>query len=124
MNRYPLFLFLLMTGVAVADWPYWPQYDKTPLTEIRAQQWRDREDVIDGWDWSLPPGVEPSPNGLMAIKRSSNLNRSLTKLLEPLDLPINPTVTLWIRWASLEPQEGTYQFNVLAERIAEAQAMG
>jgi len=124
MNRYCLFIYLLMTGPAVADWPYWPQYDKTPLTEIRAQQWRDKEDVIEGWDWSLPPGVEPSPYGLMAIKRSSNLNRSLTKLLEPLDLPINPTVTLWIRWASLEPQEGTYQFNVLRERIAEAQAMG
>ena len=124
MNRYRLFIFLLMTGAAVAGWPYWPQYDKTPLTEIRPQQWRDKEDVIDGWDWSLPPNVEPAPNGLMAIKRSSNLNRSLTTFLEPLDVPINPTVTLWIKWASLEPQEGTYKFNVLRERIAEAQAMG
>jgi hypothetical protein len=124
MNRYLLFIFLLMTGAAVADWPYWPKYDKTPLTEIRPQQWRDKEDVIDGWDWSLPPNVEPDPNGLMAIERSSNLNRPLTKFLKPLDLPINPTVTLWIKWASLEPQEGTYKFNVLRERIAEAQAIG
>ncbi len=124
MDPYRLLILLLMTGSAVAGWPYWPQYDKTPLTEIRAQQWRDKKDVIDGWDWSLPPNVKPAPNGLMAIKRSSNLNRSLTKLLEPLDLPINPTVTLWIRWASLEPQEGTCQFNVLRERIAEAHAMG
>ncbi len=81
MNLYRLFIFLLMTGTAVADWPYWPEYDKTPLTEIRPQQWRDKEDVIDGWDWSLPPNVEPAPNGLTAIKRSSNLNRSLTTFL-------------------------------------------
>jgi hypothetical protein len=124
MNPCRSFIFLLMTGTAVAGWPYWPEYDKTPLTEIRPQQWRDKEDVIDGWDWSLPPNVKPAPNGLMAIKRSSNLNRSLTTFLEPLDVPINSTVTLWIKWASLEPQEGTYKFNVLRERIAEAQTMG
>ena len=46
MNRYCLFIYLLMTGAAVAGWPYWPQYDKTSLTEIRAQLWRDKEDVI------------------------------------------------------------------------------
>jgi hypothetical protein len=124
MNRYGLFLFLLMTGAAYSDWPYWPKYSKTPLTEIRPQQWRDTDDVIEGWDWSLPPNVKPAANGFMAIKRTSSLDKSLTGFLEPLDLPINPIVTLWIKWADLEPVEGNYKFDVLRKRIEEAQAKG
>ena len=122
MNGYRLLIFLLMTGAAYADWPYWPEYSKTSLTEIRPQKWRNKDDVIDGWDWSLPPNVEPASNGLMAIKRSSSLSRSLTNFLEPLDLPINPTVTLWIKWGDLEPEEGKYKFSMLRKRIAEADA--
>jgi hypothetical protein len=124
MSGCRLIIFLLIIGAGYSDWPYWPNYSKTPLTEIRPQKWRDQEDVIAGWDWSLPPDVEPASNGLMAIKRSSSLDRSLTTFLEPLDLPINPTVTLWIKWADLEPVEGNYKFDVLHMRIAEAEKMG
>ena len=94
MNGYRILIFLLLIGAAHADYPYCPEYSKTPLADIRPQKWRDRDDVIEGWDWSLPPNVKPAPNGLMAVKRSGSLDRSLTNVLEPLDLPINPTVTL------------------------------
>jgi len=124
MRRYVSWLFLLMTGAAYADWPYWPKYSKTSLADTRPQQWRSQDDVIEGWDWSLPPNVKPAANGFMAIKRTSSLDRSLTEFLEPLDLPINPIVTLWIRWAELEPVEGNYKFDVLRKRFAEAETKG
>ena len=124
MNAYRVLIFLLMIGTAYAGYPYWPEYSKTPLAEIRPQKWRDKGDVIEGWDWSLPPNVKPAPNGLMAVKRSSSLDRSLTTVLEPLDIPINPTVTLWIKWGDLEPEEGKYRFAMLRKRIEEAEAMG
>ncbi|MCP4261386.1 MAG: hypothetical protein GY774_28375 [Planctomycetes bacterium] len=123
MNAYRVLIFLLMIGTAYAGYPYWPEYSKTPLAEIRLQKWRDKGDVIEGWDWSLPPNVKPAPNGLMAVKRSSSLDRSLTTVLEPLDIPINPTVTLWIKWGDLEPEEGKYRFAMLRKRIEEAEAM-
>jgi hypothetical protein len=124
MNGNRILIFLLIIGAAYADYPYWPEYSKTPLAEIRPQKWRDKDDVIEGWDWSLPPSVKPAPNGLMAVKRSSSLDRSLNTVLEPLDLPINPTVTLWIKWGDLEPEEDKYRFAMLRKRIAEAEAMG
>ena len=51
---------LLVATAVSADYPYWPKYEKTALTDVRPQEWRTADDVIDGWDWSLPPGVEPA----------------------------------------------------------------
>ena len=31
------------------------------------QVWRTRDDIIDGWDWSLPPGVKPDPSSGVLI---------------------------------------------------------
>ncbi len=123
-----IFLFICCSvgssGAAPERWPYWRAYHKTPLEEIRPQTWRTEEDVIDGWDWSLPPTVEPDPNGLMAIRRANHLHSDLRSFLEPLDLPINTTVTLWIKWKELEPVEGVYRFDLLRKRIKEAEDMG
>ena len=47
-----------MIGTAYAGYPYWPEYSKTPLAEIRPQKWRDKDDVIEGWDWSPYPPEE------------------------------------------------------------------
>jgi hypothetical protein len=123
-----LLLFVSVSSMALEEssekWPHWPAYHKTPLQEIRPQVWRVEEDVIDGWDWSLPPSVLPASNGLMAIRRCNNLHKDLTSFLEPLNLPMNQTVTLWIRWKELEPVEGVYTFGLLRERIEEAEKMG
>ena len=29
---------------------------------VRLMPWRTEDDVVEGWDWSLPPGVRPVPN--------------------------------------------------------------
>jgi hypothetical protein len=111
----------------LAEWgsyPFWPEYKKVPLEAIRPQPWRSTDDVIDGWDWSLPPDVEPAANGLLAIARTFRLHEPLDKYYKPLDLPVNPTVSLWIKWREIEPVEGQYEFDVLRTRIEEAEAMG
>jgi hypothetical protein len=105
-------------------WPYWPEYKKTPLTDIRPQKWIATDHVIDGWDWSLPPNVKPAPNGLLAVNRTSDLNQPLEKQVKPLDLPLNQTVELWIKWQDLEPVEGQYRFDLLRERLGEAEKLG
>lgn len=124
-----LIAFALGFGVAVSAappeaYPYWPEYQKVPPSKISPQEWRTTDDVIDGWDWSLPPDVKPAPNGLLAMQRTSSLNRSLDEFVEPLDLPVNPTVALWIKWRELEPKEGQYKFSALRKRIEEAHALG
>lgn len=122
------FVFCALVGVSQGappeKWSYWPEYQKTPLSEIRAQEWREVEDVIDGWDWSLPPTVKPAANGLLVNMRTFDPNQSLNKKLKPVDLPINPTVSLWVNWKELELEEGAYRFDILQDRLAEAKANG
>lgn len=106
------------------SWPYWPEYQKTPLNQIRPQAWQTADHVIDGWDWSLPPSVKPAPNGLLAVYRMSNIERPLNKEIQSLDLPVNPTLEIWVKWRDLEPVEGQYRFGLLRDRIAEAKELG
>ncbi|VGO20668.1 beta-galactosidase [Pontiella sulfatireligans] len=117
-------LALFVSAAPSKAYPYWPEYKKVPLSDIRPQEWRAADDVTDGWDWSLPPDVKPAENGLLAIQRTSNLNRSLDKLIQPLNLPVNPTIALWIKWKQIEPVEGQYEFATLRQRIEEADALG
>jgi hypothetical protein len=125
LSVYLVAVFAVSASAAVPEaYPFWPEYQKTALSELRPQEWRTTDDVIDGWDWSLPPDVQPAPNGLLAIQRTSSLKRPLDKFVEPLDLPVNPTIALWIKWRELEPVEGQYEFATLRERIEEAEELG
>ncbi len=117
----------LITGVEAEppkSWPYWPEYHKTPLNEVRPQEWKASDHVIDGWDWSLPPATKPAPNGLLAVYRTSNINRPLNKEIQSLDLPINQTLEFWVKWRDLEPTEGQYKFDLLRARMTEANQVG
>ncbi len=105
-------------------WPYWPKYKQTPLAEISPQKWIATDHTINGWDWSLPPSVKPAPNGLLAANRTSRLDQPLGKQVRSVDLPVNQTIELWIKWRDLEPEEGRYRFDLLRDRIAEAEKQG
>ncbi len=98
--------------VDVDSGPYrhWPAYGKVPVSEIRPQAWRDREDVIDGWDWSLPPSVQPKPNALLCVSRRA-------RGLPELSFPANPVVSLWVFWSDLEPEEDRYRFDKLVAQL-------
>jgi Beta-galactosidase len=113
-----------VTAAPPAGWPYWPEYKKTPLAAIRPQEWKLSEHVIDGWDWSLPPTVKPAPNGLLAVYRISNIERPLGSEIQALDLPVNETIEIWVKWRDLEPEEGKFRFEQLRSRIEEAGQRG
>ena len=74
--------------------------------------WRTGFDIIDGWDWSLPPGIKPVPY-------------SGTTMPWPLvdgkrwDLPGNELTKVVSSWRELEPEEGKYNFAPLKEKIKE-----
>lgn len=106
------------------SWPYWPEYQKTPLSQVSPQEWKATDHVVDGWDWSLPPTVKPAPNGLLAVYRTSTIAKPLNSDIQPLNLPVNPTLEIWVKWRDLEPTEGNYQFDLLRARIDEAKERG
>jgi hypothetical protein len=121
----PLACLIAGANAAPAEsWPYWPEYRKTPLSEIRPQGWKTEDHIIDGWDWSLPPTVKPAPTGLLAVYRTSNIEKPLSKNIRPLGLPVNETIEFWVKWRDLEPVEGQYRFDLLRQRISEAEQLG
>ena len=129
MIRYVIvYLFVIFAASASAAppeaYPYWPEYRKVALADIKPQAWRTVDDVIDGWDWALPPELPPASNGLLAIRRAFSLKRPLENFVEPLNLPVNPTIALWIKWRDLEAVEGQVDFATLRQRIEEADALG
>ena len=117
-------LMVGLNAAPAASWPYWPEYQKTPLNQVRPQLWKITDHVIDGWDWSLPPTVKPAPTGLLAVYRTSNIARPLSKEIQRLNLPVNPTLEIWVKWRDLEPVEGQYRFDQLRDRISEADQLG
>ena len=36
-----------------------------PAGRVELTPWRMHDDVVEGWDWSLPPGVEPAPRRVL-----------------------------------------------------------
>jgi hypothetical protein len=72
MKGYGLLFTFFAIGVAAQNpnvlpesvYPYWPSYqhlEVEDLDTIQIQKWINQDHVIDGWDWSLPDFVEPSP---------------------------------------------------------------
>ncbi|VGO20683.1 hypothetical protein [Pontiella sulfatireligans] len=103
-------------------WPYWPEYAKTPLSEIQPQAWRTTDDVIDGWDWSMPTEVQPAPNSLMGLQRMIGLNKPIQKI--ETHFPVNAVTLHWINWRDIEPEEGVYRWDLVKARIEETRAQG
>ena len=110
--------------VDAGDYPFWRDYHKTPIEQMSPQVWRTTDDIIDGWDWSLPPNTQPSPNGLVCVRRSFNTARTLAGRLPRITAPLNPVVSLWVRWREIEPEEGIYCFDIIKDRMHEAEAAG
>ena len=105
--------------------PYWPEYnykDIGDLHTIQEQPWVDDDHVVDGWDWSFPSFVEPSPRSLLGLQRIINLNRSF----EPVNLQFkaNSIAILWVAWRDIEPTMGNYDFSQLKSRIEQANSVG
>ncbi len=77
------------------------------------QPWRDTDDVIDGFDWSLPPAVKPSPQSWIKQLGAA-----------PATYPGNLLGIINTTWASLEPEEGRYELSGIENEIRKLKAKG
>ncbi len=53
-----------------AKYPFWGEYNKTKVSEIRPATWIENDTITTGWDWSLPAYVKPAPNAYLCIARN------------------------------------------------------
>ena len=72
----------------------------------RLHPWRTTDDVVEGWDWSLPPGVLPADRSGVAFFGTAPPGYAGRRL----------ELLTW-SWARLEPQEGEYDFEPLRREI-------
>ena len=73
---------------------------------VRLMPWRSEDDVVEGWDWSLPPGVRPVPNsGLIFSGR------------ETRRFPGNRLLDIAAFWRDVEPEAGRFEFGPLKEKL-------
>lgn len=113
------------TSLPESEYPYWPEYNflqTEDLKNVKAQKWIQKDHTIEGWDWSLPESVEPSPLSLVGIQR----NMGWEKEFFPINLQFkaNPVGILWVKWKDIEPIEGEYYFAPIIERIKQANEVG
>ena len=78
-----------------------PEGNRVPLTP-----WRKTDDTIEGWDWSLPPGVTPIPNSGLIFGR------------EKRTFPGNKLAGISVFWRDVEPEEGKYDFSSVKKKLA------
>lgn len=107
-----------------AKYPFWGEYHKTPVSEIRPAAWIETDTITTGWDWSLPAHVEPAPNAYLCIARNRGLGKNKIENLPEIDFPCNPVISYWVNWRDLEPEEGKINFEPLIENIKLAAEKG
>jgi hypothetical protein len=70
-------------------------------------KWRNSDDVVTGWDWTLPTGVKPA--------RNSGIFNSNSDV--PKDFPGNHLRQVNARWKDLEPSEGKYDLSSIIREL-------
>ncbi len=105
-------------------YPYWGVYHKTPVSEIRAAKWINKDTILSGWDWSLPAFVMPAAKSNLCIARNGGLGREKIEKLPKVNFPCNAVIAHWVNWSLLEPEEGKINFQPLITNIKLASQKG
>jgi hypothetical protein len=105
----------------VNPWHYWGAEFDFETRRAEPQAWRETDDVIDGWDWSLPPHVTPA-----AIARMRFGWHGWQQGIDTFNPPDGLTVVdeLWVRWREIEEVEGQYDFSHIKTQIADRLEQG
>ena len=99
---WPLIALAVVAGMTPAP------AQNLPPPAIETTPWRDSDDTIEGWDWSLPPGVWPvAYSGVKYYDRDGRA------------VPGNRIGQVAGSWRECEPQEGAYDFEPLRKRLQE-----
>lgn len=105
-------------------YPYWGEYQRTTISEIENPQWISKDNIIEGWDWSLPQSTEPSKYSSLCIARNFGLSKYKIDQLPEINFSCNPVISHWVNWRDLEPMEGEINFKPLIENIKAAYKKG
>ena len=73
---------------------------------VALMPWRSKDDIVEGWDWSLPSVIEPVPNSGLIFRSG-----------EKRSLPGNKLMDIAVYWRDVEPEEGKYDFGPLIEKL-------
>ena len=106
------------------NYPYWPEYQKTAVSEIYNPKWIAKDHTIEGWDWTLPTSVRPSEESKLCIARNFGLGKNKIEELAEIHFLSNPVISHWVKWRELEPKEGEINFQPLIENIKSAYKKG
>lgn len=77
-------------------------------------KWRSGDDLVDGWDWTLPASVAPAKNSGIF-----NLNTGV-----PSDFPGHHLKQVNATWRDLEPTEGNYDFSSILNELNDSRYDG
>jgi hypothetical protein len=108
-----------------STYPHWGAYKYLEIEDlggIEAQKWINKDHVINGWDWSLPSFVEPSPSSSVGLQRNFGVKKDFLPI--NLTFKANSVGLLWVKWRDIEPTEGKYDFEPIIERIKQAKSAG
>jgi len=135
INRSNLFVIFLLAVLLISSdnpnvlpesiYPYWPSYqylDVEDLDTLQAQEWIKEDHVIEGWDWSMPSFVDPSPRSLVGLQRNIGWGKDYIPL--NLKFKSNSVGILWVKWRDIEPTMGNYDFTPIIDRIKQANSVG
>jgi hypothetical protein len=106
-------------------YPYWPTYtyiEDKYVTNIRAQEWKTTDHVIEGWDWSMPGFIKPAARSSVGLQRNFGWTKNFFNF--NLKFQANPAGLLWVNWRDIEKTPGVYDFSGILNRIKQAQSVG
>ncbi|WP_242155516.1 hypothetical protein [Aestuariivivens sediminis] len=106
------------------NYPYWPEYKKTAVSEIYNPKWIAKDHTVEGWDWTLPKSVNPSEKSKLCIARNFGLSKNKIEELQEIHFSCNPVISHWVKWRELEPEEGEINFKPLIDNIKNAYQKG
>lgn len=116
---------IILLGVVLGEekpYRFWPEYKKIEIEKCEMPEWISTNAIRPGWDFSLPAAVTPKSNAGLVFSRIFSLND--VPKLAPVNIKANPMLSIWVRWAELEPEEEKFQFDRLEKVIALAESKG
>ncbi|MHC4249964.1 MAG: hypothetical protein ACYS9X_12625 [Planctomycetota bacterium] len=102
-------------GRGANPWVYWGEFARH--SSLVRPAWRERDCIADGWDWSLPSHVRPSPHAKVRWGFHGWKAGKIPKARFPEGVAVVDEV--WWSWRKLEPEEGRFEFDALRAAIKE-----
>lgn len=115
ISRFLSVFLLIVVSVSICaqDLSVYKHWSTNTTEKVIAQPWSNSNNIINGWDWSLPAGIKTSPTAFVNIPNNPNSG-----------IPCRNLDQIRMTWNELEPTEGTYRWDLLRTSIDQSIAKG